>query len=111
MEKCMIGYCGEVIATRESKEAALKFLNEELFSNNIRVNSDYCSDLIIYKEHIWIQPVGDEEYPFLEDGVFPENLTVEQALKRAEEFDLVYEVQQSMNTGLTPAEACREWDV
>jgi hypothetical protein len=111
MKKCMIGYHGGVITTRESKEAAIKFLNEELFPNNTRVNSEYCSDLILYKEHIWIQPIGEEEYPFLEDGVFPEDLTVKQALKRAEEFDLVYEVQQSMNKGLTPAEACREWDV
>lgn len=111
MEKCMIGYCGEVIATRESKEAALKFLNEELFPNNTRVNSDYCSDLILYKEHIWIQPVGEEEYPFLEENIFPEDLTEEQALKRAEEFDLVEEVKRSMDTGLTPAAACREWDV
>lgn len=111
MEKCMIGYCGAVIATRESKEAALKFLNEELFPNNTRVNSDYCSDLILYKELIWIQPVGDEEYPFLEDMVFPEDLTEEQALIRAEEFGLVEEVKRSIATGLTPAEACREWDV
>jgi hypothetical protein len=111
MKKCMIGYHGGVITTRESKEAAIKFLNEELFPNNTRVNSEYCSDLILYKEHIWIRPIGEEEYPFLEENIFPEDLTEEQALIRAEEFDLVEEVKRSMNKGLTPAEACREWDV
>lgn len=110
MEKCMIGQGSKILGTHESKDAALKFINEVLFPNNSRINSNH-PDCTYYKEHIWIQPVGDEEYPFLEGGIFPEDLTEEQALKRAEEFGLVEEIKEAIASGLTPAEACREWDV
>ncbi len=41
-----------------------------------------------------------------------ESLSIKEALDRAAEYDLTFEVYTSIfKDGLSPEEACREWDV
>lgn len=40
-----------------------------------------------------------------------DSVTYEQGLERAKEFGLEYEYQSRIDAGMTPQEACFEWDI
>jgi hypothetical protein len=111
--KCMIGQGNHIIAVFKDKETAIKFIEEKLFPNNSKINPVYELNYNFHKPDIWIRECKPVEFPFeeSEDPKEFKELTAEEALERAKYYGLEAEIQTCLDKGMSPIEACREWDV